>query len=264
MAPRSVMRYPETLAPFMPILNKYRTQTLLYRVLYWIGVGGLSTRPDIALAMGLDMSTRRAKDTNIQRIGRACKVLKEENLICADRTKFWLINKFYMLRLSDNGVNYCRNTFGWDLIKSDWDKLILWHNGELYPEHSAMVLNFAFHARLRGWDAIVIPHDLENSSEPDVMISKGDEKYFVEVERQAWRVKAKQSKWDKQNLVQGRLAACYVLSDSAFHTTGSFIFMGYSKFDVTSLEYLQKSAYNQPGPGRLWQYISEEYFDEQS
>lgn len=179
MAPRSVMLYPETVSSFIPVLDKYRISTLLYRVLYWIGLGGLSTVSDIALAIGFDMSTRRAKDTNRQRIGRACKILEEEHLICEDNTKFWRVKKFYMLRLSDTGIEYCQNTFGWELIKSDWDKLIQWHNGILYPEHSAMVLNFAFHARLRGWKATVLPHDLENSSEPDVMISKGEEKYLA-------------------------------------------------------------------------------------
>lgn len=268
MASRSVTLYPETIPAMLPLLCKYKTGPFLYRILHAIGQDGFSTRSDFALAMGLDMSSQRAKKTSLQRISRGCKILTEEGLIEQLKTDaLYHVEIFNLIKLSDKGIAHCRNAYGpygWEnVVMSDWDKLIAWHNGTKDIKHAALILNFAFHARLRGWNAIVTPHNTENNCEPDVMITKDGQIFHIEVERQSCRTEQKPRKWENQYQAQGRIAACYSLRRSTYHAAGSFIYMGYSKFNLTSLEYLQKSAYNQPDgrPGRLWQYISEEIFN---
>ncbi|MDX9864892.1 MAG: hypothetical protein RBT34_08810 [Anaerolineaceae bacterium] len=258
----SVRLHPAEIPSYLPILDRYKTKELLFRILFLIGQEGLSTRSDIALAMGLDMSTQRANRTSSQRISRACEIL-QKNLGFIEQIEskeLYRIKIFHLIKLTDTGISFCQNTWGWNVLMSDWDKLIAWHSGEDHKAHNAMVLNFAFHARLRGWDAIVTPRDMRENCDPDVLILKEDQMFYIEFERKAFKTEHKSRKWANQYKAQKRITACYSTARAAYHAAGSFVVMGYSKFNLTSLQYLQKTAYNQPDghPGRLWQFTSEE------
>ena len=248
--------YPKILAPFMPILNTHRNPTILYRVLYWIAHGGLSTRSDIAMAIGLNMSTSQAKNISIQRVARACTALAKDNLIEQNSIRFWRM-KLFMLRLTDHGRKYCQDSYPWKVRQSDWDKLYKRHNGHVYREHSAAVLNFAYHARLRGWNTTVMPYILDTFAEPDLALSQKKENTFVEIEMRGWRAKTKQKKWQQQITLQGRAAVCLLTSESAYNVFIRFEELGYLEYAVTSLEYLQNTAYNDK-KNRLWEFTTED------
>ena len=67
------------------------------------------------------------------------------------------------------------------VAESDWERLIRLHQGEEQEAHTLAVLLFAASARLRGWQAEVLP-EVQGSARPDLAISKGDERLYVEVE----------------------------------------------------------------------------------
>ena len=258
MAARKMTRlYPEELPARMPVLDQHHNPTVLYRVLYWIANHSLATRADIALAMGLDMSTPSAKKVSVERVRRACATLEEHKFIEQSVIKFWRL-KLHMIRLTAGGDKYCQNSYPWEIKNSDWDKLYNRHNGRINREHAAAVLNFAYHARLRGWEAIVLPYEFETNSEPDVMIKKGYEITYVEVEMRGWRASKKFRKWDMQTELQGRPSACLLTTEAANNIAIRFQELGYSNYDVTSLEYLQATAYNAKRSNGLWQFTTEE------
>jgi len=266
MVTRNLTLYPQGIAAAMPILCNYKSGAIMYRVLVHIGIGGLSTRGDIARAIGLNISTRKSKDVSFRRISRACHILEKElGLIEQKETRLNHGIKYFLLRLTTKGKTYCRKHFLWgkDIVMSDWDKLISWHNGENQGAHSAMVLNFAYHARLRGWHALVMPRDTENNTRPDVLISNDKTEFYIEVERKGCRTKLKPQKWANQFKTQNSISACYASMCAAQNAVATFIIMGYATFQVTSLEYLQKNAYVQSnGLQRcLWQFTSEEIFN---
>jgi hypothetical protein len=255
---KGVTLYPEKLPPYMPVLNKYRNGPIAYRVLHWIALKGFSTRNDIVLAIGLDISTQEARKNSRKRIARACEILEiKENFIEQTAVELWKNKKFYLIRLTPAGKKYCKKSYGWKLRSSDWDELLKRHNGKQNEKHSAAVLSFTYHARLRGWKAEVMPYDLDTLSLPDVMISKGNEKLFVEIETQGNRAKNKLRKWQKQAGIQGRPVVCMLTAQAARNVADSFHEMGFMEYDVTSIEYLQKTAYDDQD-NRLWQISTED------
>jgi hypothetical protein len=110
-----------------------------------------------------------------------------------------------VLRLTEDGKRLCQ-AFGWDIIPSEWEKLIEGHQAEREKAHTLGILAFTMHARLRGWDVEVLP-EIDGLSKPDVAVKNGDERYLVEIEGSA---KPKDKKW--KNLAeahpQGKVAIC--------------------------------------------------------
>ena len=112
------------------------------------------------------------------------------------------------VRLSNDGKDLCR-LLGWEAVESDWERLLRLHEGERLKEHTFAVLAFAMHARLRGWQAGVMP-EVEGAAAPDVFVEKGDRRYYVEVETGDGE---KGGKWRNQKDLQGYAALCALLPD---------------------------------------------------
>lgn len=115
-----------------------------------------------------------------------------------------IMNGLAMVRLTELGKVRCSN-WGWPVVVSDWEKLIHHHNGAGQPRHTAMVLDFAWQARRRGYTAIVAPNMETRSIFPDVYIERGvSEGMYVEVERG----RNKLEKWQNYSCLQGFVAVC--------------------------------------------------------
>lgn len=54
--------------------------------------------------------------------------------------------------------------------------------GEAQEVHTLMLLSFALHARMRGWNALLLP-EVEGKADPDVLVERDGERWYVEVER---------------------------------------------------------------------------------
>jgi len=88
-----------------------------------------------------------------------------------------------VVSLSEYGKGLCR-ALGVEPVESDWEKIARLHNGDKQPKHAALVLVAAYQARLRGWQAEVMPFDLQTPwLQPDLKLIDPDGKfYYCEVE----------------------------------------------------------------------------------
>jgi len=80
--------------------------------------------------------------------------------------------------------------FGWPVTETELERMRRLHEKEKTEnEHTAAVLVFVYHARLRGWKAGVMPKSTMGNYRyaPDAIVAKGDREYHVEVEL-SWKV----------------------------------------------------------------------------
>lgn len=113
-------------------------------------------------------------------------------------------NGLAVVRLTKLGKAMCYE-WGWQVVLSDWEKLIDHHNGDGQLRHTATVLDFAWQARRRGYMAVVMPIVQDRCWVPDVYVERnGSERAYVEVERG----RNKPEKWRNLNALQGFVAVC--------------------------------------------------------
>jgi len=177
---------------------RYRRKAL---VLYAIAAGGLASRMEIdrvvSVVEGLSERTnsvRRPLDELVQ-----SGLLLYETIRMTSPFETGLA----VYRLSDDGKALCR-LWGWEPVENEFERVLRLHQGNTQPAHAVMILAFALHARLRGWDAVVLP-EVDGSAEPDVLVEKDGERWFVEVERGdgSWR------KWKNLAALNGgKVALC--------------------------------------------------------
>lgn len=132
--------------------------------------------------------------------------LEKADLIVSETLTIQLGNKttaLKLLRLTPRGEEFCR-TVGWEPRESEWARLIRLHEGARFPEHTAAVLAFAMNARARGWQVTVLP-EVPGKAAPDVQITQGDEKHYVEIEL---GLKDRPAKWRNLAGLQGHVALC--------------------------------------------------------
>lgn len=112
-------------------------------------------------------------------------------------------SRMAVARLTDEGAALCR-ILGWEPVESEVERLNRLHEGESQPAHTAGVLAFAYHARIRGWTAEILPTDVDMSLRPDVELRRKEKCVFVEVEFEG----DKPAKWRNLAKLQGFVALC--------------------------------------------------------
>lgn len=111
-----------------------------------------------------------------------------------------------LYRFSAEGERMYQILFQARAYENDWARLIRVHEGARFPEHTMAVIAFAMHARKRGWATQIMPEVKGSKALPDVLILRGKEKLYVEVELGD---KERVSKWRNQSaLNNGRVALC--------------------------------------------------------
>jgi len=114
-----------------------------------------------------------------------------------------------LARLTDNGRAVAQ-ALGFEVREGEWERLLRLHEGDRFSAHTVAVLIFALHARIRGWQAEVMP-EANGKTPPDVLVAKDGQRLFVEVERGE---REKAAKW--RNIAQlngGRVALCAMTPD---------------------------------------------------
>ncbi len=98
--------------------------------------------------------------------------------------------------------------FDWPVKETELERMRRLHEkGKTENKHTAAVLAFMYHARLRGWIAGVMPK-IETGNcryAPDAVVVKGDRKYQVEVEL-SWKIA--DPKWRNMARSRGVVALC--------------------------------------------------------
>jgi hypothetical protein len=111
-----------------------------------------------------------------------------------------------LYRFSAEGERLYQILFQARAYENDWARLIRVHEGARFPEHTMSVIAFAMHARKRGWATQIMPEVKGSKALPDVLILRGKEKLYVEVELGD---KERVSKWRNQSaLNNGRVVLC--------------------------------------------------------
>ena len=111
-----------------------------------------------------------------------------------------------LARLTNEGQQLC-DALGWPVVESDWDRLIRLHQGLQQPRHTLAVLYFALLARVRGWTTEIVPK-VDGDIDPDILVTKGDDRYFVEVELGTRGSEKQTAKWKNLADAQGYVAIC--------------------------------------------------------
>jgi len=110
-----------------------------------------------------------------------------------------------MFQLSDEGKILFKLLFRKAAVQDELSIMYEKHEGERFPDHTLAVLIFALHARRRGWATQLMPA-IEGKSAPDLVVQRGDERLYVEVERGQ---KEKKTKWTGiADLNNGTVALC--------------------------------------------------------
>jgi hypothetical protein len=122
---------------------------------------------------------------------------------------------YAVVRLTKLGAEFTMREYGMAINPSEWDILVQKHNAEEHTNHAFSVLLFAYHARRRGWRVEVCPPVNHPLVEPDVLVEKGDERLYVEVEVLRHPRKRKDGadntwvrKWINQYAFQKQVAVC--------------------------------------------------------
>jgi hypothetical protein len=186
--------------------NHRRRQTL---ALYILARHGITARAVMASLIAKATGTKEGSKPNA--------IL---DLLAAPPGEFVVMEKMSMkspvattlvvYRLTAEGRALCRS-FGWgEPVESDWERLIRLHQGdrEEMDKHTLGVLVFANHARVRGWRVVVMPDIGNRHFQPDVLVARGDERHYVEVEMLDLDKPEKDIKWNNMAQAQGHIAVC--------------------------------------------------------
>ena len=111
-----------------------------------------------------------------------------------------------LARLTDEGRTLSK-ALGWPAVESDWDRMIRLHQGRRQVRHTLAVLYFGVLARVRGWSTEIMPN-ADGAADPDLQVTKGDERYFVEVELGTRGDEKQTAKWQNLADLQGSVALC--------------------------------------------------------
>ena len=110
-----------------------------------------------------------------------------------------------IFQLSPEGKTLFKLLFKKAVVQDELSIMYEKHEGERFPDHTLAVLIFALHARKRGWATQLMPN-IEGKTAPDLVIQRGDQRLYVEVERGQ---KEKKTKWTGiAELNGGAVALC--------------------------------------------------------
>lgn len=187
--------------PYLASRFKYRSDVWprVAQTVYLMATTGISLRQELA--------EKLAKQWGITPVTGSLKHLLKKVLPDLDlivQEEFRLVGPSTVLawRLSAIGERLSR-VLGATPVQSEWERLIKLHAGNDQPRHTAAVLYFAYQARRRGWQVQILPQ-ISHGSEPDVLLTRSDQRLYVEVERGH----SKKDKWLAQEDLQGFAAFC--------------------------------------------------------
>jgi hypothetical protein len=192
---------PEDIPPTYGLSTRSEFRTKQVYTLFLASQGfSLSVEIYTLLAWLFDRKARNSA------FGRALNSLVDLELLTKDVIKIGgLRAKLSLVHLTKRGRKIC-HAFGWPPYESEWERMKRLHEkGKREPKHTCATLAFAYHARLRGYRAGVMPA-LETSGQfkPDAVVFEGDEPVLVEVELDY----GKTFKWRNSAEHQGFAALC--------------------------------------------------------
>jgi hypothetical protein len=189
----------------MRAIRADRWQTIL-RVLSTIALKGLSTLPDIHY----DLENKQHNTMGTSTLRRVTQDLYDRKMLRRESIFVYQGGRITLLSLTARSRDFIESELQQSAVESDWEKMERNHEGGRFPRHTASVLAFAYHARLRSWQVEVMPEtEGKGHAVPDVWVAKSDESYYVEVEVLGKGGSRKRNrKWALLFDLQERVAVC--------------------------------------------------------
>lgn len=171
------------------------------QVMWLVAEAGISSRLEIDRLVGLCEGVQMGSGS----IRKAAQEMEQSGLITAKTLEMTtpINTRLIVYRLSVDGAEFWRS-IGRTAVPSDWQKMLAGYQGEQPEQHALAVLAFSMHARMRGWEAQILPA-VDGPALPDVRVTRGDETFLVAIERG----NGSADKW--KNLAQaagGKVAIC--------------------------------------------------------
>jgi len=138
--------------------------------------------------------------------------LIKKGILCCERQPVPGVRKYGLLSLdavylSDVGQDLVKY-LDWPFNETELNRMKRMHEkGKFEKKHTAAVLAFSYHARLRGWKTRVMPEidSYNHRYSPDVIVTKGKSVLHVEVEL-SWKVA--DPKWQNMEKYLSVVAFC--------------------------------------------------------
>lgn len=113
-------------------------------------------------------------------------------------------SRWTVIWLAEKGRDLAQ-AMGLEPREGEWQRLMRLHDAGRQQEHAVLVLLFAWQARKRGWTVEVCP-TVDGPAEPDILIQKGGESIYVEVEGESGTGERRMRKWRNMVALQGFVA----------------------------------------------------------
>lgn len=140
-------------------------------ILHMLAVTGYAVRAEMAI----DLSARFRCHISSPAIKFPFYYLATDGLIQSTLAPLISSSKITLARLTEKGIYLCRQWWNIEPLESEWTRLERLRSPN--PAYIALVLQAAFHARIRGWTVKVAPD--AKSSPPDLSLERGGEAYAV-------------------------------------------------------------------------------------
>lgn len=165
---------------------------------------GLNVQIEIGKYIG-DATAAQYRSGSIRRVFDA---LEESGLIIRQTLSLQVtgntLTRLAVARLSAEGKQLCA-ALGWQVLESDWERLIRLHEGENQEGHTLAALLFGAVARLQGWVVEMLP-EVPGNARPDLKISQETQGLYIEVET-GTRLHDENTKWRMNaEMNNGRIA----------------------------------------------------------
>ena len=174
-----------------------------WSVLWMIGRWGIVSKMELEtlIALSNKLSTRSGA------LGRVMNDLLDANILLeiSMRLSKAPSSALKIVQLSEEGRELFSALFELEPVQDELSVMNEKHEGERFPDHTLAVLIFALHARRRGRATKLMP-SVAGKAAPDLVVKRGAETLYVEVERGQ---KENDSKWTGiAELNHGKVALC--------------------------------------------------------
>ena len=239
---------PEALHPLLSVAQMQRQSNLEtarvwleYRLLALLALTGWSLR----WALTEWEAGQRGIGPKSGSIKRAVRRLEG----CAWQAKtIRTVGTYTLVRLSPEAKERLR-AVGIEPVESEWERIERLHRGDtsLQQKHTAALCAFAWQARRRGWYTQVCPILDDPFAEPDLLLRRGDEEVYVEVQRRGGSRYGRMAKWGNLARIQGFVAVCVMTPEALHYTRRELSSLHHRRMLLTDLHTLRYTE-----PAGLW------------
>jgi hypothetical protein len=174
--------------------------------------------------------------------------MKYESLIETKVINFMYRKKLTLIQLKNKGLDFC-NSFGWTPIPSNLS--LLESYGHRKEKEQAQILQFAYQAKIRGWEVEFLPKTSAKIC-PQIIVKKFDPDFIYYTEIPLFILEGLSENLFDQQQVSGKIGICTEWVDHSSEIAGNLISMeikGYAT-DFTTLILDNKYFHNNKGD--LW------------